>query len=99
MDELLKVVDAQAWTSDRKGDAKGLWSEARSFSEFRNVIAHSPVTMNRNHPGVYGIVDIQCLKGSHDRYHRMYFADGIYSSAVKVQKLASDLSIFWKVES
>jgi hypothetical protein len=92
---IVKAIAATNWPLARKKEAAKLWTKALGFSRFRNVVAHNPVIMNRNYAGLFGIVNARSLKGAHGRFHRIYFAPIVYSTAKKMQSLASALDSFW----
>jgi hypothetical protein len=94
--KIVDLIDRQNWPSEKKRRAKLLWKKAKGFARFRNVLAHNPVIMNRNYPGLFGVVDVRALKGGHNRYHRIYFAQIVYQTAQKLQIVALALGEFFE---
>lgn len=94
---LLAEVMQQQWPEERKKRATVLWTKAKGFARFRNIVAHSPIIGDRRDLTFgYGIVDVRGLKGAQPRACRFYRAPLVYSTAVKMQALASELIDFWK---
>jgi hypothetical protein len=92
---LLKAISSSQWPDDKKNESRTLWKKALGFSRFRNVVAHNPAVTNQNYPGFFGIVNARSLKGSQGRFHRVYFAPIVYSTAQKMQLLSTRLELFW----
>ncbi len=90
---LMKAIQSSPWPAEKKAVSALKWRKALGFSRFRNIVAHNPVIMNQNYPGFFGIVNARALKGSHDRYHRIYFAPIVYSTAQKMKELNRSLSL------
>lgn len=93
---LVKLIAQQDWPELRKKRARILWIKAKGFARFRNLVAHSPIIINQRNPELgFGIADVRGMKGSQRRNHRFYYDALVYSTAVKMQALASELNDFW----
>lgn len=89
---IITLIEKQNWPESKAHRARILWTRAKGFARFRNRIAHNPVIMNRNQPGLFFVVDARRLKGGEKRWHRVYNAHFVYQTAQKLQSLAFALA-------